>query len=159
LKFQGGSSYSCPISVAGGIIANNVTQKVEVKAETIGVVPVGSSLYTSAAATSISVYSTVPGNAVRRQLRGNGEDGRELTWCTNNGCPPNNPYQYCTIIGCNRRRELPVVSSVGIATLTPACPDLVASARAEFTAQAAYLKSIGSTCSNLFSNFTISCQE
>ena len=149
LKFEGSSSYVCPDRV-GNAIAVAVAEQVDVQAEAIGVVPPATSLYTD----SLNV---------RRQLRGNGEDGRELTWCTNNGCPPNNPYQYCTIIGCNRRRELPMTTRAEQESASPLCPDLIASARAEFDAQAAALLQSnlanGIACGTLFSNITISCQE
>jgi hypothetical protein len=150
LKFAGSGSLACPLTTQN-TISSSVSQDVENEAENSGIVAQGAHQYNN-----------------RRQLRGNGEDGRDLTWCTNNGCYPNNPYQYCTIIGCPRRRELQstgqqVGQSTSGQSTTDACTKLVATARTTFQTQAAQYKALntaaGNACGILFSNITITCVQ
>jgi hypothetical protein len=146
LKFQGSGPYSCSDSVKSAV-SHAIGDEVETTAEDKGYVPRGTNWYTD-----------------RRTLRGIGEDGRELTWCTNNGCPPNNPYQYCTIIGCNRRREQTVPSTERmVESASYQCRDLVENARDKLKDLADQQKQSnlanGRACGLLFSNITITCYE
>ena len=144
LKFEGGGPLACPLTVQS-TISGSVSHDVETTAETLGIVAQGAHQYDN-----------------RRQLRGNGEDERELLTCLQNGCPPNNPYTYCTIIGCPRRRVLAAPTTERM--LDPAaCTNLVAKARTTFQTKADQQKALntaaGNACGILFSNITITCVQ
>jgi hypothetical protein len=98
----------------------------------------------------------------RRQLREDG--GRDLTWCTDQGCYRNNPFQFCTIIGCPRRRENELTGTERmVQSISNECPQLVDAARTEIEAQAAALSASslanGDACACLFNNVKITCME
>jgi hypothetical protein len=112
MKCEGSSPIACPRRVQAVMTVNVVGQVDE-------------------------VFTNSGENRVRRQLRGNGEGGRELLTCQQNGCNPGNGndgsnWQYCQIIGCSTRRELQDDGSS-----SPMCPTLVAAAQAKYDAQAA----------------------
>jgi hypothetical protein len=144
LKFQGNTSIYCPNSI-GDSYVDNVDAAVNAKAITDVIIPRNSTLYMTPLA--------------RRQLRANGEDGRELSWCTNQGCFPGNAKQYCWIIGCTRRRELQ--ASAGAALVK--CPGLInkayASLASESAKQLASSGPYGANCSALILSITVACQE
>jgi hypothetical protein len=144
LKLQGNPSIYCPDSIGNTYVAN-VDGAVNTKAITDAIITTNSTLYMTPLA--------------RRQLRANGEDGRELTWCTNNGCPPGNKIQYCWIIGCYRRRQLQASAGATLAK----CPGLIDKAYAalanESAAQLASTGPYGANCSALISSITVGCQE
>ena len=137
LKLEG----SCSESVCPGGVKNAVSDVVSTEVE----------------ATALDL-----GVGNRRQLRG--IDERELTWCTDQGCYRNNPFQYCTIIGCPRRRDQTASGTQRLVQSTStACPDLADTARAELDAQVEALAASNlanaDACTCLFSNITITCWE
>jgi hypothetical protein len=141
LKLEGSGPYPCP-DVVKNTIYGKLSQQVESTAEYKGYVPQGSMYYK---------------DHDRRQLRGIGEGGREMSCAS---CIPQAGYQACVIMGQCRRRELTVPSTERMVQST-CCHDLIASARDKLEDLTDDLKQSntpnGQACGLLFSNITITC--